>query len=109
MDNDKLEKLIERRKQLDARIRREQNRQSAKQRKIDTRRKILAGAWVLDEAEKRPDFKKFVYQRLDRFLTRKTDREVFGLPIREESETDAGSLPAPVIKDDAAPLKADNT
>ncbi|SRR5579875_1005229 len=109
MDNDKLEKLIERRKQLDARIRREQNRQSAKQRKLDTRRKILAGAWVLDEAEKRPDFKKFVYQRLDSFLTRKTDREVFGLPIREEGGTDAGSLPAPVIKNDAATLKADDT
>jgi hypothetical protein len=100
MTGDKLERWMKQKEQLDARIRKEKNRQSARQRKLDTRRKILAGAWVLDEAEKRPDFKKFVYQRLDSFLTRKTDREVFGLPVKEEGQSDTSAGSAPVEKEE---------
>lgn len=106
MHNEKLEKLIAKRKELDARIRKEQNRENTKQRKRETRRKILAGAWVLDEAEKRPDFKKFVYQRLDSFLTRKTDREVFGLPVKGESKTEESGLPSPTVIDGDASREA---
>lgn len=102
MQHEKLEKLMAKRKALDARIRKEQNRENARERKRETRRKILAGAWVLDEAEKRPDFKKFVYQQLDRFLIRNTDREVFGLPPKGESQAQEGVVPAPAPADDDA-------
>ena len=39
---------------IENRIRRQQYRLSLKERKRDTRRKILAGSWVLAVAEKRP-------------------------------------------------------
>lgn len=101
MQNDKLEKLKEQRKVLDARIRKEQNRESTRQRKRDTRRKILAGAAVLDQAGKNPAYKANLYRLLDRFLIRKTDRELFGLPVKEEGQTDEGAVSAPVANEGA--------
>jgi len=59
-------------------------RKKARKRKADTRRKILAGAWVLDEAEQRKDFGEFVLKQLDSFLTRPNDRALFDLPPRNE-------------------------
>ena len=50
----------------------EQGRERQKERKADTRRKILAGAAVLNEAEQRPD-KAALLKLLDRFLTRPDD------------------------------------
>ena len=49
MAADRLEKLKARQAELAARIRREENRKRLQERKDDTRRKILAGAAVLDE------------------------------------------------------------
>lgn len=81
MDNDKLKKLIEQRKALDAKIQLEQNKENEKKRKEDTRRKILAGAVVLDEAGRQPKFKEELYNLLGRFLTRADDRALFGLSV----------------------------
>jgi len=79
MADDKLAKLLEQKKVIEARIRQIQNKENEKQRKADTRRKILAGAWVLDEVDQRPDFKEFVYGKLSSFLTKPDDRALFGL------------------------------
>ena len=90
MDNDKgekLEKLLAQRKALDERIKKEQNRQNAIKRKADTRRKILAGAAVLDESEHNAKYKTALYGLLERFLTRDDDRALFGfepLPVSPE-------------------------
>ncbi len=46
----------------------------------DTRRKILAGALVLEMMEKDEATKQRFLERLDRFLTRQDDRMLFGLP-----------------------------
>lgn len=78
--NEKLAKLIEQRKALDAQIKLEQNRENAKKKKDDTRRKILAGAAVLDEAAKHPKFKAELESLLGRFLKRNDERALFGLP-----------------------------
>jgi hypothetical protein len=80
MGNPKLEKLKKQKQVLEARIRQEQGRENAKKRKLDTRRKILAGAVVLDEAERHPAYKNALYELLARFLTRDDDRALFGLP-----------------------------
>lgn len=47
----------------------------------ETRRKILAGALVLDMMEKDEATKQRFLERLDRFLTRPDDRTLFGLPV----------------------------
>lgn len=80
MTDEKLKKLLEQREILNARIRQQQNRENDKKRKADTRRKILAGAAVLDEASKHPAYGKELYSLLDRFLVRKDDRALFDLP-----------------------------
>jgi hypothetical protein len=80
MPDDKLKTLLEQRKVINSRIRQEQSKQKKTKRKEDTRRKILAGAWLLDEMESRKDFREFVYKKLDSFLTRPNDRALFDLP-----------------------------
>ena len=92
MENDKLKKLREQRKALDAKIQLEQNRENERKRKDDTRRKILAGAAVLDEMGKNEKLKADIDKLLGSFLTRDNDRALFGLaalPVQEgEAKTD---------------------
>jgi hypothetical protein len=64
-------------------------RENAKKKKEDTRRKILAGAAVLDEASKQPKFKAELYDLLGRFLTRDNDRALFGLVVQEVKKSDS--------------------
>ena len=73
---------------IENRIRREKYRLSLQERKRDTRRKILAGSWVLARAEKDQDAGKRLRKGLDEFLERDQDRELFGLqPRGGEAET----------------------
>ncbi len=95
MSNPRIEKLLAKKKAIEAQIRREQNRDRARDRKADTRRKILAGAWVLAETEKRPDFKEFVLQQLDRFLRRADERALFDLPPLPQGDASAPHHPLP--------------
>jgi hypothetical protein len=81
MATDKIEKLKAQRATLEARIRREQGREKSRQRTADTRRKILAGAAALDEAEKDAAYKASLMGLLGRFLTRPDDRALFSLPV----------------------------
>ncbi len=52
----KLNRLIEKREAVNARIRQEQNKLRASERKSDTRRKVLAGAAVLEWAKRDSEF-----------------------------------------------------
>ena len=64
-------------------LKRLEQREKAKGRKRDTRRKILAGSWVLDRVAKDDAFAaKF---RNDQYLTRDIDRALFDLPARQQS------------------------
>ncbi len=98
MAPDRLEKLRAQRDAIAARIRREESRTRTQQRRDDTRRKILAGAAVLDEAERKPEFNAMLVKLLGRFLSRPDDRALFGLVPAEKPEsvqTDAvAQLPA---------------
>lgn len=50
-----------------------------KKRKEDTRRKILIGAMILGEMKNNPKTEKEIMERLDNFLDKPKDRELFGL------------------------------
>jgi hypothetical protein len=47
-------------------------------RRLENRRKVLAGAAVLFEAEGNPDFQAWLERLLGRFLTRPDERALFG-------------------------------
>jgi hypothetical protein len=86
----KLKRLIEQREAVNARIRQEQNRQRASDRKSDTRRKVLAGATVLEWAKRDSEFSSRLVAELKRFLVRDDDRALFGLPpLAKKENSDA--------------------
>jgi hypothetical protein len=83
MDKTALESLLKKQSQLQARIQTLQAKAETQKRKEDTRRKILAGAYILFKVERAGTEEAFISE-LDEFLFRKRDRELFGLPPREE-------------------------
>ena len=99
MGTSTLDKLRARQEVLQARIRREEAKTRVQERKADTRRKILAGAGVLDRAEKDAAFKAELHGMLAGFLVRADDRALFGLP---SLVSDKGQSPdAPAAETDA--------
>ena len=85
--NERIAALERKKAQIANRIVRLRNQESAKQRKLDTRRKILAGAWVLHRAGQDPAAQQHLIQGLDGFLVHPRDRELFGLaPNKENSD-----------------------
>ena len=75
-----LKELRSKKTLLERQIRRAQVCINAKERKRDTRQKILAGACVLDRAAKDPDSARHLKEILDAFLERDRDRALFDLP-----------------------------
>jgi len=84
MAQDKLQRLIEKRNAVNAHIRQEQNKLKAGGRRDDTRRKVLAGAAVLQWAARDSDFAARLQGELRAFLVRDADRALFGLPPLEK-------------------------
>lgn len=75
----KLELLKKKQEQLRLQIQKEQQKESAKKRKEDTRRKILLGAMVLERMERESEYREQVINKLDSYLTKERDRELFEL------------------------------
>ncbi len=75
----KLVQLKEKQLQLNNRIKLEENKLKVKDRKIDTRKKILIGAMVLNKMENDSEYRDKVMQGLDKYLTVERDRKTFGL------------------------------
>ena len=74
----KIEKLKKKQEVLKARIQLIENREKAKERKLDTRKKILVGSYFIEkysEDKKEEELTKLINQ----YLTRESDRKVFGL------------------------------
>ena len=84
---DRLRKLGEQRARINAEIQRVRGRESQEERKRETRRKILAGAMVLDRVARKDLSEKLFKADMDRFLEREQDRALFGLPPRS-ADTD---------------------
>ncbi len=81
---EKLKGLEERRDKLNARIARDRARLDRDERRRDTRKKILAGAFLLQRVEQGEWSRERFMEGMDAFLTNNRDRELFGL----ESEGD---------------------
>jgi hypothetical protein len=78
----RIENIERKIKRLKARKAAEEAKLKRQAKKEDTRRKILIGAYYLNEAEKN-DTVAELYRRMDGFLIRDNDRELFGLPPLE--------------------------
>lgn len=78
---DKLKQEKAKKQKIEARKR---TLESKEQRAIDTRKKILVGAFMLDKMAKNEETKTKVLGQLEQYLTRADDRELFGLaPLPE--------------------------
>ena len=79
MGKTKIELLEEKMVQLNRQKQAILNKINAKERKLETRKKILAGSWILSEAAKNEDANKKMLAGLNKFLSRESDRKLFGL------------------------------
>ncbi len=84
----KLEKLLEKREQLNAEIQKARARETAQKRKEDTRRKILLGALVIEMMDKGELDDGVIMKRLEGFLTRDIDRKLFDFPIKGDGKVE---------------------
>ena len=81
--SEKIEKLEKQMKQLQERIASEKARIKKKERKDDTRRKILVGAYFMEKYEN--NMAELVGM-IDPFLSREKDRALFGLDSKVKDE-----------------------
>jgi hypothetical protein len=58
---------------------RQRHKATSAERKLDTRKKVLVGATILELANKREDVKKWLDDVLEKNLTKENDRKIFGL------------------------------
>ena len=86
---DKLKHLKAQRQKIEARKRASAAKITRQQ---DTRKKVLAGAMVLQMMEGDENIRQRFMQRLDTFLTRTDDRALFNLPAKATTEPAAGAV-----------------
>ena len=84
--NERIAELEKKKQPIANRIVRLRNIESTEQRKLETRRKILAGAWILHRQDHDDRLRLMLMQGLDEFLERDKDRALFNLPPKEGSE-----------------------
>jgi Sec7-like guanine-nucleotide exchange factor len=75
----KIEALRLKQEQIKARIQKLESLEKLQQRKQDTRRKILIGAYFLDKANQSGSLDK-LYQELESYITRPMDKDLFKMP-----------------------------
>ena len=78
----RLEQLLKKQEELKAQIRKEKNKLSQQERKKDTRRKILLGALMMNMIKKGELDEQKILKRLDGFLTKDIDRQLFDLSVK---------------------------
>jgi hypothetical protein len=75
-----LDRLKQQRDALNAKIQAAEARTKVSERKQDTRRKILIGAYYLEQAQRDSSQWAELQQIMTRYLTRDSDRRLFELP-----------------------------
>jgi predicted nucleotidyltransferase len=58
---------------------RQNHKATSAERKLDTRKKVLVGAVILEQASKDASFKKWLGDLLEKSLVKENDRKLFGL------------------------------
>jgi hypothetical protein len=84
---DRLEKLKKQQEQLKARIQSLEAGQKTRERKKDTRRKILFGSLVLERLRQGDSRAESLKAELNEYLTRDNDRALFELPPLPKAES----------------------
>jgi hypothetical protein len=79
----RIDVLKNKKEQLNAKIQKLESLQKSRERKRDMRRKILIGAYFIDKANEQGSLDA-LYQQLDRYLKRNSDRELFHLELLHE-------------------------
>jgi hypothetical protein len=80
--SEKLDGLKKKQAILQARIEQMEAREKTRERKQDLRRRVLVGAYFLEQAAKDGKVAE-LYQEMDGFLVRNSDRALFDLPLTE--------------------------
>lgn len=96
---DTIEKLRQKKAQLEAQLKAAEARERETSRKEDTRRKVIAGALALEHYEKNAnsEFAKVMARLLDEYVTRPADRRLFPrLPETGTATAKDGKAPTPV-------------
>lgn len=84
----RLESLKKQQEQLKAKIQALEASESSRERKRETRRKILVGAYYLDKMRSDNKFNELV-SLMDAYLSRDSDRVLFNLPPSETNKSKA--------------------
>ena len=82
---DKVAALQRRKSEIEARLGQLKAREKSVERKRDTRRKVIAGAYALEHSEFDPAFKATLFGLLDQYVERPADRELFELPPKKDA------------------------
>lgn len=77
--NEQLEKLEQKKREIERKISEIRAKQSAEERKRETRKKVLVGAMILQRVDEGIFPKQDLLNMLDAFLVRDIDRMLFGL------------------------------
>lgn len=84
LQQEKIDKEAKQKKaQIRAAKKRERGKLNAEKKKCEDHKKILVGAMYLDRIKDDPDKQQSLVKLMDKFLTRKQDRDVFGLTTEE--------------------------
>lgn len=86
---ERIDELERKQRVLNARIQREKATVRAAERREDTRRKIVAGAIVLEHASRNAQFADYLHTLLERAVTRPQDRALFGFGALEANESES--------------------
>lgn len=91
MTEDRRQKLLDKKRQIEAQLRALDARQRSQERKHDTRRKIIAGALALEHAGYDEAFAATLFRLIYRHVRRDQDRRLFGLDPLGGSEPEAAN------------------
>ena len=86
-DNSKIDKIQQRIEELKSQLKQEKAKQVTRQRKVDTRKKILLGAMLMHWVDTGAFDKNQLYEELDKFLVRSSDRALFDLSKKSNGTT----------------------
>ena len=84
------EKALTRFRQKNEKAKKHEAKARLRSRKLDTRRKIIAGALALEHAKRDPAFREQLEKLLDRYVEGAVERELFGLPPLPEPPAGKG-------------------
>lgn len=107
-DQERLQKLQERRDQLNAQLAAMEARAKQTKKKQDDRRKILLGALVLADLGSRQELRTYLAERLPGFLVRPEDRKLFADLLAAASASKSGGV-ADAAVNDATPATPGET